>query len=119
MSFDPMKLIRSREWMPECAPTYSRLQTEAEGGCGVVGLAATTTEGQLLRCNETFARFCGYARADDLLTQPDGLVLPLPVDWASFARHLGAASAPVIVESCVQHPDGRIAWLQDKATRPK
>ncbi len=41
MTFDPMKLIKSREWMPECAPTYSRLQTEAEGGCGVVGLAAS------------------------------------------------------------------------------
>ncbi|MCG7845217.1 MAG: hypothetical protein MIO90_07295, partial [Methanomassiliicoccales archaeon] len=41
MSFDPMKLIRSREWMPECAPKYSRLQMEAEGGCGVVGLAAS------------------------------------------------------------------------------
>ncbi|MHC1709004.1 MAG: glutamate synthase [Methanomassiliicoccales archaeon] len=41
MSFDPMKLIKAREWMPECAPTYSRLQTEAEGGCGVVGLAAS------------------------------------------------------------------------------
>lgn len=41
MSFDPMTLIRSREWMPERAPTYGRLQTEAEGGCGVVGLAAS------------------------------------------------------------------------------
>ncbi len=41
MTFDPMKLIRSRDWMPACAPTYSRLQTEAEGGCGVVGLAAS------------------------------------------------------------------------------
>lgn len=83
---------------------------------GVVGLASTTIDGQLLRCNDALARFCGYAQASDLLTQPDGLVLPLPVDWSGFARHLEAVAAPVVVESCVQHPDGRITWLQASAT---
>ena len=33
-------LIASREWKNECRPKLSRLQMEAEGGCGVVGLAA-------------------------------------------------------------------------------
>ncbi len=83
---------------------------------GVVGLATTAPEGQLLRCNDTLARFCGYPGADDLLRHPDGIVLPLPVDWPGFARYLSASSGPVVVESCVQHPDGRIAWLQAGAT---
>jgi glutamate synthase domain-containing protein 1/glutamate synthase domain-containing protein 3 len=34
-------IIGSREWMKECRPRLSRLQMEAEGGCGVVGLAAS------------------------------------------------------------------------------
>ena len=83
---------------------------------GVIGLATTATEGQLLRCNDVLARFCGYPSADDLLRHPEGIVLPLPVDWPGFARHLGTAAGPVIVDSCVQHPDGRVAWLQAGAT---
>ncbi len=83
---------------------------------GVIGLASTTVEGQLLRCNDTLARFCGYAQASDLLTNPDGLVLPLPVDWVGFARLLETSASPTVVESCVQHPDGRVAWLQASAT---
>jgi glutamate synthase domain-containing protein 1/glutamate synthase domain-containing protein 3 len=36
-------LIRSRAWMRECAvPEHNRLQLEAEGGCGVVGLESNT-----------------------------------------------------------------------------
>lgn len=34
-------MIGSREWMKECRPKLNRLQMEAEGGCGVVGLAAS------------------------------------------------------------------------------
>jgi len=41
MSFDPMILNKARDWMPECRPKVNRLQMEAEGGCGVVGLAAS------------------------------------------------------------------------------
>ena len=83
---------------------------------GVIGLATTATEGQLLRCNDALARFCGYPTADDLLRHPEGIVLPLPVDWPGFARYLATSSGPVVVEACVQHPDGRIAWLQAGAT---
>ncbi|HNU35026.1 MAG TPA: hypothetical protein PKJ15_00365, partial [Methanomassiliicoccales archaeon] len=34
-------IIGSREWMKGCRPKLNRLQMEAEGGCGVVGLAAS------------------------------------------------------------------------------
>lgn len=86
---------------------------------GVIGLAATTVDGQLLRCNDALARFCGYGRAADLLTDQTGLVLPLPVDWPAFSETLAGATTPIIVESCVQHPDGRVAWLQASATLVK
>jgi len=41
VSYDPLKIINAREWMPACRPKLNRLQMEAEGGCGVVGLAAS------------------------------------------------------------------------------
>jgi len=41
MSLDPEILTRARDWMPACRPKVSRLEMEAEGGCGVVGLAAS------------------------------------------------------------------------------
>ncbi|MBN1110206.1 MAG: hypothetical protein JXA45_05545 [Methanomassiliicoccales archaeon] len=41
MTFDALRILEGRSWMRECRPRLSRSQMEAEGGCGVVGLAAS------------------------------------------------------------------------------
>lgn len=82
---------------------------------GVVGLATTTAEGALLRCNDALAGFCGLASADDLLRRAGEAGLPLVNDWPAFASLVASSAVPVTVESSVQRPDGGVAWLQASA----
>ena len=41
MTFDALRVLEGRAWMQGCRPHLSRPQMEAEGGCGVVGLASS------------------------------------------------------------------------------
>jgi PAS domain-containing protein len=78
----------------------------------VVGTATTSGRGRVLDCNDTLARLCGYDSASALLDHPDGGRLPLGIDWYALASQVATATHPLVVDSCVQHPDGRIVWLQ-------
>ena len=104
-------------WHRERATLQAALDARAAergrlAGSAVVGTATTSGRGRVLDCNDTLARLCGYDSAAALLEHPDGGRLPLGIDWDALATQVGTSTSPTVVESCVQHADGRIVWLQ-------
>lgn len=81
----------------------------------VVGLATTAGSGAILRCNDTLAAFCGYGSANELLSRAVDGGLPFVNDWPAFTQLVVKAEAPVVVETCLQRPDGGVTWLHATA----
>ena len=113
--------LAEERWKAERAELEQALRARTDAvrrvaGSGVVGVATSTTHGRLVRCNDTLARLCGYRSADDLTASVPDAPLPFAVDWDTLTAQLGTSPSALLVEACVQHPDGRVAWLQASAS---
>jgi PAS domain S-box-containing protein len=110
-----------QRWSDERAELDRALQARATAlrritESGIVGVATSTTRGRIVRCNDALARLCGYRSADDLTSAPADTALPFVVDWDALTAQLNASPSPVLVDTCVQHPDGGVAWLEASAS---
>lgn len=77
------------------------------------GYAVTTQSGDLLRCNDAFARMFGYVNAAELLARTAGRPFkPLSGRGELLAR-LAAAGRIDRVESCVERVDGQAMRLTE------
>jgi hypothetical protein len=85
---------------------------------GLVGLATTTLDGELIRATDAFARVCGLESASALLAADRGQQLPFVLDRGALATRLRGAVGPVRYEARLLHPGGRSRWVLAAALPP-
>ena len=73
----------------------------------VFGYAVTTLAGELVRCNDTFARLFGFSDAPDALTRTAGQLFPGLAGRTTLLDRLTAEGHVDRVESCLERVDGR------------
>lgn len=71
------------------------------------GYAVTTLAGELVRCNDTFARLFGFSDAPDALTRTAGQLFPGLAGRTAILDRLTADGHVDRVESCLDRVDGR------------
>jgi PAS domain-containing protein len=71
------------------------------------GYAVTTLAGELVRCNDTFARLFGFSDAPDALTRTAGQLFAGLAGRTTLLDRLTAEGHVDRVESCLERVDGR------------
>ncbi len=75
-------------------------------GSDLFGYAVTTLPGELVRCNDAFARLFGYTDAPDAMTRTEGRVFPGLAGRADLLARLTAEGHLDRVDSCFERLDG-------------
>ncbi|MEO8481861.1 MAG: PAS domain S-box protein [Acidobacteriota bacterium] len=78
--------------------------------------AVTTVPGELVRCNDTFARLLGFADAPDALTRTAGRLFPGLSGREQVMARLLAAGHIDRIESCLERADGQAVRIIESAT---
>jgi PAS domain S-box-containing protein len=79
------------------------------------GYALTTMTGELVRCNDAFARMFGYATATDAQKRTEGRPFPGLSGRSDIDARLVAAGRLDRVTSCIERADGRAGRIIESA----
>jgi hypothetical protein len=86
-----------------------------------VGVATATEHGTILRANDRCATLLGAESATELLARVPAPALPHALVLAAFQKGTAGVSPPAVppepVEVCVEHADGRLAWVEATVRR--
>jgi two-component system sensor histidine kinase/response regulator len=82
----------------------------------LAGVYQSTLDGQLLDCNEAFARVFGYASREECLAHRVLRHYPVPADRDRFVARLKEELRLTDLESCLQRQDGTPVWVLENAT---
>jgi hypothetical protein len=82
----------------------------------VFGYAVTTTAGELVRCNDAFARLFGYADAPDAMTRTAGRTIPGLADRPALASRLAVDGHAERLDACLERADGQPVRIIQSAT---
>jgi hypothetical protein len=80
------------------------------------GYALTTMSGELVRCNDAFARIFGYATAADAQTRTERRPFPGLSGRRDIDARLAASGRLDRVASCIERADGRASRIIETAT---
>jgi PAS domain S-box-containing protein len=80
------------------------------------GYAVTTFQGELVRCNDTFARLFGFGDAPDALTRTAGRLFPGLSDRSALMARLTAEGHADQIESCLERIDGQAIRILESVT---
>ncbi len=78
--------------------------------------AVTTLPGELVRCNDAFARLLGFADGPDALTRTAGRLFPGLSGRDQFTARLLASGHVDRIESCLERADGQAVRIVESAT---
>ncbi len=81
----------------------------------LLGYAVATREGQVRRCNDTFAQLFGYAGADDLMNRNGAHPFPPLADRPEIGEQLDATGRVDRIDTCVDRIDGRALRILEAA----
>jgi PAS domain S-box-containing protein len=76
-----------------------------------LGLSASTIEGRILDCNDTFAQIFGYQSADEIMAQPEAEPFKSLAVQETLDGRLQAQGEEPRVERCARRKDGQPIWL--------
>jgi PAS domain S-box-containing protein len=82
----------------------------------LAGVYQSNLEGQLLDCNEAFARVFGYASRDECLAERIASHYPSPAERDAFVERIKAEHRLTDLESCMRQKDGTPVWVLENAT---
>jgi diguanylate cyclase (GGDEF)-like protein/PAS domain S-box-containing protein len=82
----------------------------------LAGVYRSTPEGQLLDCNESFARILGYGSKEELLSQPISDVYANPADRETFVFRLSDQKALSNFENQLKRKDGSLLWVLENSS---
>ena len=80
------------------------------------GYAVTTLPGELVRCNDAFARLFGFADAPDAMTRTAGRAIPGLADRPALAARLATDGQVVRAEACLERIDGQPVRISQSCT---
>jgi hypothetical protein len=80
------------------------------------GYAVTTLSGELVRCNDAFARLLGFIDAPDAMTRTAGRTIPGLADRPALVARLAADGQVSGVEACLERANGEPVRVSQSAT---
>ncbi|HVE65910.1 MAG TPA: PAS domain S-box protein, partial [Thermoanaerobaculia bacterium] len=82
----------------------------------LAGVFRSTLEGQILDCNESFARMFGYASPEEVLLRPARNFYLEPAERQDFLALLSKQRSLTNFEMCARRRDGTPVWVLENAT---
>lgn len=82
----------------------------------LAGVYRSTVSGELLDCNESFARILGYNSREELLHRPVSDIYPNPADRETFVLRLGDQKVLSNYENQLKRKDGSLLWVLENST---
>lgn len=82
----------------------------------LAGVYRSTVSGELLDCNESFARILGYNSREELLHRPITDLYPNPSDRETFVFRLDDQKVLSNYENRLKRKDGSLLWVLENST---
>ncbi|HEY3381104.1 MAG TPA: ATP-binding protein [Vicinamibacterales bacterium] len=82
----------------------------------LAGVFRSTVDGQVLECNDAFARMLGYSSPAEVVAQPALTLYPGPADRQRFVSRVLLNGSVTNVENQVRRRDGSAGWLLENVS---